>query len=116
MTSFEAFMEIELNRITSENNNKFDKQLVDWIHFISGTRISLSTDPLEFWRKDVSTHNYLDLNAIALNLLCIPSTTVPIKSFFSIIDDQYFDHEICLNKKSLETIIFFRSNTKYSKL
>ncbi len=24
-TSFEAFMEIELNRITSENNNKFDK-------------------------------------------------------------------------------------------
>jgi hypothetical protein len=31
-------MEIELNRITSENNNKFinfDKQLVDWLHFIS---------------------------------------------------------------------------------
>jgi hypothetical protein len=26
-TLFEAFMEIELNRITSENNNKFDKQL-----------------------------------------------------------------------------------------
>jgi hypothetical protein len=26
-TLFEAFMEIELNRITSENKNKFDKQL-----------------------------------------------------------------------------------------
>jgi hypothetical protein len=112
-TSFEAFMEIELNRITSENNNKFDKQLVDWLHFISGTRISLSTDPLEFWRKDVSTHNYLDLKAIALNLLCIPSTTVPIETLFSTIDNQYFDHKNCLNEKSLETIVFFKSNVKY---
>jgi hypothetical protein len=117
-TSFEAFMEIELNRITSENNNtfiNFDKQLVDWLHFISGTRISLSTDPLEFWRKDVSTHNYLDLKTIALNLLCIPSTTVPIETLFSTIDNQCFDYKNCLNEKSLETIIFFRSNAKYSK-
>jgi hypothetical protein len=51
-------MEIELNRITSEYNNKFDKQLVDWLYFNSGTRIGLSTDPLEFWKNKVSTHNY----------------------------------------------------------
>jgi hypothetical protein len=39
-TSFEAFMEMELNRITSENNKfiNFDKQLVDWLHFISKFR------------------------------------------------------------------------------
>ncbi len=88
---------------------------MDWLHFISRTRISLSTDPLEFWRKDVSTHNYLYLKTIALNSLCIPSIRLDkiIERLFNTIDNQYFVEKNCLNEKSLETIVFFKANVKY---
>jgi hypothetical protein len=66
-----------------DNMLDLDKQLLNWDHFISKARLSIKTESLEFWRSHFSTENFKDLKNIALNILCVPSSTVNVERVFS---------------------------------
>jgi hypothetical protein len=57
-----------------------EKHLINWLHFISKTRTSYKTDPLDFWRADASPQNFIALKSIAMSILCTQSWYPNIRS------------------------------------
>jgi hypothetical protein len=115
-SEFEAFMETEFSQIPSSAVNimiDLDKQLLNWIHFIGKTRISLNTEPLDFWRNDTSTQEFNGLKNIALNILCTPSSTSTVERVFSAAGNACIGRKNRLSEKRLEMIVFFKNNAKF---
>jgi len=90
-----------------------DKQLLNWWHFISKTKLSYKLEPLDFWLKDTSTQNFKDLKNIALNILCTPSSTATVERVFSAAGNACIGRRNRLSEKRLEMIVFFKNNAKY---
>ncbi len=115
-SEFEAFMETKFSQIPSSAVNimiDLDKQLLNWIHFIGKTRISLNTEPLDFWRNDTSTQEFNGLKNIALNILCTPSSTSTVERVFSAAGNACIGRKNRLSEKRLEMIVFFKNNAKF---
>jgi hypothetical protein len=118
LSAFESFMETTLSDLperSMDNMLDLDKQLLNWNHFISKTRLSIKTEPLEFWRSDFSTEDFKDLKNIALNILCVPSSTATVERVFSAAGNACIGRRNRLSDKRLEMIVFFKNNAKYLK-
>jgi hypothetical protein len=111
LSVFESFMETTLSDLPKrsiDNMLDLDKQLLNWNHFISKTCLSIKTEPLEFWRSDSSTEDFKDLKNIALNILCVPSSTATVERVFSAAGNACIGRRNRLSDKRLEMIVFFQ--------
>jgi hypothetical protein len=116
LSPFESFMETEFSGIPEQAIDvmlDLDKQLLNWWHFISKTKLSYKLEPLDFWLKDTSTQNFKDLKNIALNILCTPSSTATVERVFSAAGNACIGRRNRLSEKRLEMIVFFKNNAKY---
>ena len=55
MSEFESFMASELSQtdLHTMYNMDLDKQLIQWGHIMSKSKVNTKTDPLDFWKKTV---------------------------------------------------------------
>jgi hypothetical protein len=115
ISEFEAFMATDLSRTGSQTiyNMDLDKQLIQWGHIMSKSKVNMKTDALNFWKEDISVQNLLDLKNIALNILCTPSSTATVERIFSAAGNACIGRRNRLSNSRLEMIVFFKNNAKF---
>ncbi len=108
-------MSTEFSQTDSQtiDNMDLDKQLIHWTHIIPKSKVNIKTDALDFWRKDSSVQNLLDLKNVALNILCTPSSTATVERIFSAAGNACIGRRNRLSKSRLEMIVFFKNNSKF---